>query len=191
MESQNNPKMGAADEETSATQNQQNSQTQGESTSADAAAQPKVSAIDKIRQRLQQQGKPKVTIDMSLGDEGAVEADAEYIAKVIAARYIHSEEHTPKFNVSFEVFEGEDRIGVITDSLYTSVPALPRLRNFLLSCNLEEDAKTSSLDPYALSKKLIGKACGIVTCEKMVNDEKRVFISEYLLQEEVTEGVKV
>jgi hypothetical protein len=124
----------------------------------------------------------KVVLDLTLAEVCEVEADKTYLARVKAARFIHLEEKTSKIDLCVEILTNEGaRIGIINDNLFTSIRALPRLRDLLLSAGLEADAKSSALDPYDLCERLPEKRCGVLTREALALDgSTRVEIARFI-----------
>jgi hypothetical protein len=130
--------------------------------------------IDKLKAKLgkgKAVARPKVTLDLTLVDNGEIEADKTYLGKIFAARFIHLEEKTSKFDICVEVLTPEGvRIGIINDYIYTSIRARTRLRDLLLSIGFDSDTKNPSLDPFDLAERLPENHCGILTRDVLQKD---------------------
>jgi hypothetical protein len=133
---------------------------------------------------------PKVVLDMTLADSGDILADTPYLAKVVSARVIVPQDktRTPKIDLCVEALDDDlNRIGVINEDLYLSIRARKRLKEFLLSAELTEDAVNPQLDAEELCERLPGKMLGIYTSEGINTDgTKRIEIASFVIPEEVT-----
>jgi hypothetical protein len=143
-----------------------------------------MSPIDKIKSKL---GKTKIAtskmvLDLTLADEGDLTPDTTYLGRVVSARIIAREDRTPKIDLCVEVLnEAGNRIGVINEDLYLSLRALRRLREFLLSADLKEDANNTALDPIELCERLPGRRFGLITREGVnLDGTSRITIGQFV-----------
>lgn len=109
-------------------------------------------------------------IDLSLADNGSIEAESTYLARVINARVVNPtySDKSPKIDLCLEVLDAEgNRMGVVNEYLFLSARSMRRLKEFLISAEIVTEETYKSFKPNALelAKMLPEKILGIVTRE--------------------------
>jgi hypothetical protein len=141
--------------------------------------------------------KSKLMIDLSLADTGNIQADTQYVGRVVSARLIDlsksASERTSKIDVCIEILgDGEERLGALNDYLHISPRSLRRLKEFLLSAGLKTEANSNSLNAGELCEALPGR---LVTLETRTDvplsgnprGETQIVVGSYIVLEPGTE----
>ena len=139
---------------------------------------------------------PKHLIDLSLADTGGIQPDTRYIGRIVSARLIISNskltDKVPKIDLCIEILgEDNERIGALNDNLFLSPRCFRRLKEFLLSAELETEANSKTLDAGALCDILPGRLVTLNTRESVLpgNGQTVIIVASYVVLEKETEVV--
>jgi hypothetical protein len=116
-------------------------------------------------------------IDLSLADSEAILPDTQYVGRIISARLINPNpaltDRVAKVDLCLEILgDQEERIGALNDYLYLSVRSLRRLKEFLLSAGLEDEASSKTLDVGALCDVLPGRLVTLITRKTLLPGDR-------------------